>query len=114
MARLKPNQNVIKMTGFAIGVTYLGAFSLANYWGMTTEEVTRQYQIPFYVVMAIMIILFLQEEIHDQKKEEEEKLAKEEELKRRQEEQKAQVTSSTENLSRRKGRGRKSRKGKKR
>ena len=105
------------MTGFAIGVTYLGAFALANYWGITTEEVTRLYPIPFYVVMGIMITLFLQDEIHDQKKakkEKEEKEAKEEELKRKKEEKKAQLQQVEENPpKKKKGRGKKSRKGKK-
>ena len=96
MARLKPNLNVIQMSGFAIGFTYLGAFSLANYWGMTTKEVTSEYPIQFYVAMAIMITLFLQEEIRDQKdarKEMEKQQSKETDSKSKKEEEMTVVQS---------------------
>ena len=81
MPRLKPNMNVIKMTGFAIAFTYFGAFAFADSRGMTTEEVIHSYPIPFYIAMAIAVTLFLQGEIQDQKE-----ALKEEEAQRKREE----------------------------
>ena len=67
MARLQPNLNVIKMTGFAIAFTYVGAWVAGDYLAMTTEEITREYPIQFYLGMAVVVTLFLQGEIQDQK-----------------------------------------------
>ena len=115
MARLEPNLNVIKMTGFAVGLTYFGAFALAHNWGITTEELTKQYSIQFYVAMALMIIIFLQGEVQDQKavrEEKEEQQRQEEALKRKEEEKKQRLREQTEitNKKKRRGRNRRSKK----
>jgi activator of 2-hydroxyglutaryl-CoA dehydratase len=116
MARLTPNLNVLKMTGFALGFTYLGVLSVANYLGMTTKEVIKEYPIPFYFAMGVMITLFLQEEIREQKEtriKNKEQQQKEEDLKRK-EEKKKQFTQQPKDKSKNKKRRRKKgRKGKK-
>ena len=83
MARLNPNSNVMTMTAFAIGFTYFGAFALADWWGMTTEQLTRKYPVQFYTVMAIAVILFLQPEVREQREAREEKERQEKAAKRK-------------------------------
>ena len=73
MARLQPNMNVIKMTGFAIAFTYFGAYALADAWGMTVDAIIETYPIQFYVALAVSVTLFLQGEIQDQKQAQKEK-----------------------------------------
>ena len=73
MAKLNPNSNVITMIAFAIGFTYFGAFALADWWGMTTEELTRRYPVQFYTIMTIIAVLFLQPEVREQREAQEEK-----------------------------------------
>ena len=67
MARLKPNVNVMKMTGLAIAFTYFGAFAFADARGLTIQEVIDNHPFYFYGAMACFVTLFLQGEIQDQK-----------------------------------------------
>lgn len=67
MARLKPNLNVMKMTGLAIAFTYFGAFAFADAWGLTIQEVIDKHPFYFYGAMACFVTLFLQGEIQEQK-----------------------------------------------